>query len=211
MLRLTYFADPMCSWCYGFDPQLSALLVREAPVDLQVVLGGLRPYNQKVMDEAMKTMLRGHWRHVHEASGQPFSEGVLARNDFVYDTEPASRAVVIVRARAPQRALEYLGSVQRAFYREGLDVTQGDVLADLALAFDFDREVFLAAWNSNEAKQATRVDFETTKQLGVTGFPMLAMDKGGQLYAITAGFVTVDQLAERIAEITAGDPAVASA
>jgi putative protein-disulfide isomerase len=203
MLRLVYFADPMCSWCYGFGPQLAALVAREAPVDLLLVLGGLRPYDTRVMDETMKTMLRDHWRHVHAASGLPFSEAVLARDDFIYDTEPACRAVVTVRARVPKRALDYLHSVQTAFYRDGLDVTQIDVLADIAVAYDFKRDVFLAAWESDEAKRATRVDFETTKQLGVTGFPTLAMDRDGRLHAVAAGFTTMDKLVERIAEIAA--------
>ena len=42
-LRFVYFADPMCSWCYGFSPVITALAERfEGRLGLQVVMGGLR-------------------------------------------------------------------------------------------------------------------------------------------------------------------------
>lgn len=47
-MRLIYVADPMCSWCYGFGPQLADLRARladtlGAPVPVTLVTGGLRP------------------------------------------------------------------------------------------------------------------------------------------------------------------------
>jgi putative protein-disulfide isomerase len=41
---LWYFADPMCSWCWGFSPVIETL--RDAYRDrmkIALVLGGLRP------------------------------------------------------------------------------------------------------------------------------------------------------------------------
>ena len=60
-------------------------------------MGGLRPFNTQPTTAEFKEMLRGHWRHVATASGLPFSETVLERDDFIYDTEPACRAVVTAR------------------------------------------------------------------------------------------------------------------
>ena len=48
--RLVYFADPMCSWCYGFAPVVSVLAERfEERMPLQVVMGGLRAGNAAPM------------------------------------------------------------------------------------------------------------------------------------------------------------------
>ena len=39
--RLVYFADPMCSWCYGFSPVITAIAERfEDRMPLQLVMGG---------------------------------------------------------------------------------------------------------------------------------------------------------------------------
>src|SRR3546814_11607747 len=74
--HLIYFADPMCSWCYGFSPVLDEIrhaFGRALPV--RVVMGGLRPGTETPMTEAAKLELAGHWTHVHEATGLPFDPG----------------------------------------------------------------------------------------------------------------------------------------
>jgi putative protein-disulfide isomerase len=45
-MRLLYFADPLCSWCYGFGPELARLLAAHADATLELVMGGLRPFNR---------------------------------------------------------------------------------------------------------------------------------------------------------------------
>lgn len=200
----------MCSWCYGFGPQFSALLARVAPFGLRLVMGGLRAYNTKVMDDALKTTLRAHWQHVHEASGLPFADNQFTRSDFVYDTEPACRAVVAVCEQDSERALEYFYAVQAAFYRDGRDVTQGDVLADIAGELGVDRAAFAIAWQSEAVKEATRQDFALTQRLGVSGFPTLAMEHGGQLFLVASGFTPAAVLIERVEQIAAKPPSEAT-
>ena len=36
---LVYFADPMCSWCYGFGPELDALLIGRPGLRVDLVMG----------------------------------------------------------------------------------------------------------------------------------------------------------------------------
>ena len=200
-MRLLYFADPLCSWCYGFGPELDKLLARHEGAELDMVMGGLRPYNSEPMSEAFKAMLREHWRHVQETSGLAFSEAILEREDFVYDTEPACRAVVTARALAPDRAFAYLKAMQRAFYQEGRDMTDAGELADLAAAGGYNRSHFVEGFESPAMRTATRNDFATTQSIDVAGFPTLAVRQGAGLFLVTSGFAHADVLEERIAEI----------
>jgi putative protein-disulfide isomerase len=97
-LRLVYLADPMCSWCYGFSPVITALAERfEGRLGLQVVVGGLRAGNTAPMRAEDKDYIREAWTRVGAASGQPFDLSFFDREGFVYDTEPACRAVVTAR------------------------------------------------------------------------------------------------------------------
>src|SRR5207248_556067 len=137
-MRLIYIADPMCSWCYGFGPELAKLLARHADAELELVMGGLRPFNTQPATAEFREMLRGHWRHVATASGLPFSDTALDRPGFVYDTEPACRAVVTARDIEAAKAPGYMKAVQAAFYRDGRDVTRGDELADIAAECGFE-------------------------------------------------------------------------
>jgi putative protein-disulfide isomerase len=191
----------MCSWCYGFGPQLTKLVERHPGTRVDLVMGGLRPFNTQPMSAEFKEMLRGHWRHVATASGLPFSETIFERDDFVYDTEPPCRAVVAARNADATKAHAYMKAVQSAFYRDGREVTDAEVLADVAAECGFDRAAFRASLDSPQMREETRSDFATTQSLGVGGFPTLAASYGSQLFLVTSGYVTEDVLEYRLAEI----------
>jgi len=79
--HLVYFADPMCSWCWGFSPVITAIRQHHgADLPIRLVMGGLRPGTKEPMSEASKREIRGHWEHVEAASGQPFDYGLFDRD-----------------------------------------------------------------------------------------------------------------------------------
>ena len=195
-LNLVYFADPMCSWCYGFAPELMRVIdsqSRDRAVKLDLVMGGLRAYQSAPLDDAQKEALLGHWKHVAETTGLPFDDAALRAAGFVYDTEPACRAVVTARHHDAAKAPACLKAVQRAFYRDGRDVTSRDELADIAAENGFDRDTFLLDLDSDRMRAATRADFARTQSLGVV--------HGSQVYLVTSGYATDDVLEYRLAEI----------
>jgi putative protein-disulfide isomerase len=195
--HLIYFSDPMCSWCWGFVPTIAAIRARYGDMlPIRLILGGLRPGTEEPLTEAAKASMRGHWGHVTEASGQPFDYNFFDRNGFVYDTDPAARAVVIVRRHRPDLVLDFLERTQRAFYAENRDVTDPAVLADLAADFGLDREGFLAEHASEAAKAETWRDYAISQRAGVTGFPTLVggPNAEGAYGVVTRGFQPPDQV-----------------
>ncbi len=204
MTKLIYIADPMCSWCYGFGPELTTLRNGIPELRFEVVLGGLRAYNKELMDEALKTTLLSHWEKVEETSGLPFSKDTLSNENFIYDTEPACRAVVTARMLAPEIALDVFQAIQQGFYAEGLDTTKGDVLAKISVdvlnkaGINISEQDFLATWSSEDAITTTHNDFLQTQRWGVTGFPTLVFERVGELYLVTSGFARTEVLVERL-------------
>ncbi|MEW5684357.1 MAG: DsbA family protein [Pseudomonadota bacterium] len=195
--HLIYFADPMCSWCYGFSPVIEQIrLAYGRALPVRVVMGGLRPGTETVMTAEAKAQVVGHWKHVREASGLPFDPAVLDRDDFIYDTDPAARAVVVARREGEEIAARYLGAVQRAFYAENRDVTSGEVLADIAAEHGLDRGGFLTAWASDAAKQDTWRDYAISQGAGVTGFPTLVggPNEAGAFGVVTRGYAPGEQV-----------------
>jgi putative protein-disulfide isomerase len=191
----------LCSWCYGFGPELTRVLDAHEGSRADLVMGGLRPYTKEPMSAAFRQMIRGHWDHVAEASGQPFSNAILERDDFVYDTEPPCRAVVTARTLDPTRAFALMKSIQHAFYAEGRDVTRVDVLAQLAAGEGYEAAAFRTSFESEAMREATRGDFREAQSLGVSGFPTLALRHDGQLFLVASGFTSAREIEERIAEI----------
>ena len=112
MAKLIYIADPMCSRCYGFGPELNTLLSGLPDTQLELIVGGLRAYNKEVMDEKLKATLLEHWKKVEQVSGLPFAPNGLSHAGFIYDTEPACRAVVAAGMLAPDTALDVFHAIQ---------------------------------------------------------------------------------------------------
>lgn len=185
---LWYFADPMCSWCWGFTPVIEAVHEAYRPrLKIALVLGGLRsdtaPQTPVQRDEILH-----HWREVHTRSSQPFRfEGAMPEG-FVYDTEPPSRAVLAAGSLDAEQTFPMYKAIQSAFYAEGRDVTQRDTLADLAAGLGFERDAFLRAFESEAMRSKTQAHFQQARQVGVRGFPTLILQQGDKLHLITHGW-----------------------
>lgn len=185
---LWYFADPMCSWCWGFTPVIEA--VREAyrpRLKVALVLGGLRS-DTSPQTAAQREEILHHWHQVHARSGQPFRFEDAMPDGFVYDTEPASRAVLAAGSLDAELIFPMYKTIQSAFYAEGRNVTQRDVLADLAAGLGFEREAFLQAFESEAMRSKAQAHFNHARQAGVRGFPTLILQQGDKLHLITHGW-----------------------
>jgi putative protein-disulfide isomerase len=211
--RLLYFADPMCSWCYGFSPVISALAERfEGRLPLDVVMGGLRAGNTEPMHAKDKDFIREAWTRVGQTTGQPFDMSFLDREGFVYDTEPACRAVVTARRLMARMALPFMARVQQAFYAENRDMTAADEISLVAEEAGFERTEFGAAFVSAGARNETFRDFLTAQSLGIHGFPTLIGGSEERGYAlVTNGYRPLEDLAEPLERWLAAGAPVTSA
>ena len=190
---LWYFADPMCSWCWGFSPVFETL--RDSYHDrmkVALVLGGLRPGETAPMTAAGRDEILHHWHAVHARTGQPFRFENALPDGFVYDTEPASRAVIAMGHLDPAMTFPMFKSIQHAFYAEGRNVTQPQVLGELATGLGVETSGFLHTFDSDDTRAKTQAHFKQARQAGVRGFPTLIVQQGEQLHPISNGCLPLD-------------------
>lgn len=204
---LWYFADPMCSWCWGFSPVIEA--IRENYRDrmkVALILGGLRPGTVVPMSAKEREDILHHWHDVHAMTGQPFRfDGALAAG-FVYDTEPASRAVLAMAQIDREAVFPLFKSIQSAFYVDGADVTQAAVLAQLAADLGADHADFMRVFESDASRNNTQAHFQMARRLGVRGFPTLVLQHAGAHRFLSNGYRPLAELETVIDQsIAAGD------
>jgi len=208
-MQLVYVGDPMCSWCYGFGKELSTVLAAEPGLPLEIVVGGLRAGGTDVLDAAGKQFRLAHWARVEAASGLPFNrEALMAREGFVYDTEPVCRAVVAARSLAPDAPLlDVFKALQRAFYVDGLDTTDPATLARVtadALAgagFETSAEDVLQRFLSPATIHETREDFRKARALGINSFPALLMKVDDAYHRVTPGYASAAEVLRSVAAL----------
>lgn len=197
--HLIYVMDPMCSWCYGFAPVIKKLFAAyEDKLPYKIVLGGLRPGTTQVLDEKLKAEIEQHWKGVEQVTNQPFDYHFFERTNFVYDTEPACRAVVAVRYLNEDAEYDMAAAVQCAFYAKNNDVTNPDVLALIATQFGVIEDEFLEKFSSEEIKEKTKQDFVIARHLQATAFPSLYLLNGTTVHLLSRGYRMYDAMQAHI-------------
>jgi putative protein-disulfide isomerase len=202
-LQLLYFANPMCSWCWGFQPVMRTLAERGYPIT--VALGSLGADRARPMRDVDKAKVREHWQHVIERTGQPFDFGFFEREGFVYDTERPSRAIAVVRRHYPALAMPFLGRLQERFYALGQDITDAAILREAAGEFGIDAEMFQTAFEAPATAAEIAAEWQQTAELGVTGYPTLLALQPGRPQVVTIGWRPARDVLAALADLAAPD------
>lgn len=199
--KLIYVGDPMCSWCYGIAPELKELSENmDKGIELQLIMGGLRPYNTETMRE-LGDFLSHHWEEVAQRSGQKFDYSILKDHSFVYDTEPPSRAVLVARQLMPEQEFAFFKAVQTAFYQHNKHTGKLETYLALATTFGMDTKAFKAAYESDALKQAVRKDFDAAAHLGARSFPTIILQKGEEYFLIARGYAKAEVMLQRVQKV----------
>lgn len=192
--RLIYVMDPMCSWCWGFMPVIQAIREQAPELSIHFVAGGLRLGQRESLDDRTRAALAEHWQAAAETSGQTFSDPLGLPAGFVYNTEPACRAMLVARDLAVAKVADLVAAMQRAFYVELRDLCQISVLLELAETCGYDPRRFAEHFDAELTRAAVAVDLSWTRDLGIAGFPTLLAQRDGQLALLANGYQPADRV-----------------
>ena len=162
------------------------------------MLGGLRPGNTERFDEPRRAYILQHWLAVQKRTGQPFNFAFQMDSTFTYDTEPASRAILVTRELMPGHEWEFLRCVQEAFYVQNADVTQPEILEELVGTIGMDALQFRQAFQDSKMKQLVWEEFDQSRQLSVAGFPTLLGREGQSVSVLMHGYQDLQTLTTTI-------------
>lgn len=187
--ELIYIADPMCSWCWGFSPVIDRVadLIR-GKATLRVLPGGLRTDTQMPLSEHEVAYVMGEWRKIAEKTGQPFDFEQPLDSTYVYNTGPSCRALSLMNRERPACGLDYLRSLQQAFYVGRRDLKDPQVLADYAQSYGVARAQFLERFDQPATLDAMDADIHFVRQCGIEGFPAVLMRTGPRIQKLTIGY-----------------------
>lgn len=199
---LIYVTNPMCAWCYGFTTVVRRLrALWHGRLNVQVLLGDLNAYASEPLQQPEKERLAVSWHRVQERTFLPFDYRFFRQENFVYNTEPACRAILCVRLLRPVLTLEVLRAMHSAFYVDGLDLTKTEVLARIVGMFGISENLFLTLFESEEIMQQLEEEFGYVDDIGAKSFPSVFLVTEHGAEQLCQGFCELHELEQHLLQV----------
>ncbi len=199
---LIYLFDPLCGWCYGFSPVIRQLHDTFSDrFHFEVWTGGMVTGERVGPMGAMKSYIFGALPRLESTTGVTVSAAyreLLEEGSTISDSEPPSRAFIILKETDKDRAVRWGSAIQQLVYVEGKDLNQPESYFKLAEEAGLSEEQFLQKWNDPAIATATQSEFEQMGKIGVRGFPSLLLLNNNQLYQVAYGYRSFDSISEML-------------
>jgi len=200
---LIYVHDPMCSWCWGFRPALTKLF-EALPENLNLlrIVGGLAPDSDHPMPDEMKSHLASIWRTI-----QRHIPGTNFNFDFWTDcqprrsTYPACRGVIAARLQGIENDDAMTHAIQKAYYLEARNPSDNSTLIEIAEEIGLDKSKFEDDLVSEEVHVKLCQEINLSRQLGVQGFPGLAIVSNKNVTRIPVDYNNCEQMQRQIISV----------
>lgn len=212
-IKIIYFTDPICSSCWGIEPQLRKLkLSYGAYFDIEYRMGGLLPdwsYNSGGISKPSD--VAGHWDEVSLHYDMPI-DGDVWLEDPLDSSYPPSIAFKAAQLQGEKLAVAFLRELREMVFLQKKNIAKWEHLLSAAQKTGLDTVRFERDYHHG-APALFRQDLDLARQLGVRGFPTLFFSNAAgtqeKVYGTKPFAVYADTLARLLpgATATAIDPA----
>lgn len=190
MVRVHYFFDPMCGWCYGASA-LIEVLANHPEFEIIYHPGGMIPkraiepsFRQHILqaDSQIATMTKAHFGDVYKAR-------VTGADDFIVDSYATTRAFLVGQDMGIE-AHKMLAAIQKAHYQDGQHLDDLNALADLAVSMGLDKTIWEEKMAGSEANMLEQVkqSHQLMATMRVSGYPTLVIKKDGKLQRLSHSY-----------------------
>ncbi len=171
---MVYFTDPICSSCWGIEPQLRRLKL-EYGKDFVVEyrMGGLLPdwsYNSGGISKPADVAT--HWDEASAHYDMPI-DGDVWLEDPLASSYPPSIAFKAAQMQDPEKALLFLRAMRERLFLAKKNITQWQPLAEAAREAGLDAEQLKKDVESGVAEAHFQQDLKLAHEWGVRGFPTI--------------------------------------
>jgi len=190
-IKVTYFYDALCGWCFGIYPALSKLYQKHQHcVEFEVISGGLflNEHAGKVNDVAPH-IKKGAYRLVEERTdvkfGEEFLRDLFGKGENTLDSLLPAIALCIVKESFPEQAMEFAKSLTRAIYEDGINSIDINAYTKYATEIGFKEDLFQEKMRDKRYESMAHQDFQAYLNSGIRGFPTLIIEseKGSVILA----------------------------
>jgi putative protein-disulfide isomerase len=179
-VKIIYFTDPICSSCWGIEPQLRKLKLEYGDhFEIDYRMGGLLPdwsYNSGGISKPSD--VAHHWDEVSLHYDMPI-DGDVWLEDPLDSSYPPSIAFKAAQMQHPDQAIHFLRVLREMLFLEKINIAKWGNMVVAAEKAGLDVQQLESDFNS-KARGLFEQDLQFAAQLGVRGFPtMFFVDSEG--------------------------------
>ncbi len=172
-IQIIYFTDPICSSCWGIEPQLRKLKLEYGEsIEIEYRMGGLLPdwsYNSGGISKPSD--VAHHWDEVSIYYDMPI-DGDLWLEDPLHSSYPPSIAFKAAQMQDKQKAILFLREIREMVFLEKKNITKWEHLEEAGKKSGLDTDQFKVDYEGH-AKSLFEGDLKLAQEYGVRGFPTL--------------------------------------
>jgi putative protein-disulfide isomerase len=172
-VKIVYFTDPICSSCWGIEPQLRKLKMEYGQdIEFEYRMGGLLPdwsYNSGGISKPSD--VAHHWDEVSLHYDMPI-DGDVWLDDPLHSSYPPSVAFKAAQMQDQDKAIRFLREIREMVFLRKINITRLEDLVAAAEKAGLDAKQLEMDFNGR-AQNFFGEDLQLAAQLGVRGFPTL--------------------------------------
>lgn len=179
-VKVVYFTDPICSSCWGIEPQLRKLkLEYSGHLEIEYRMGGLlKDWNYNSGGISKPADVAHHWDEVSVHYDMPI-DGDVWLEDPLHSSYPPSIAFKAAQLQDEQKARLFLREIREMVFLQKKNITKWEHLATAAKKTGLDIAQLKADFEGS-AKELFQDDLKLAREYGVRGFPsMFFVDGSG--------------------------------
>ncbi len=172
-IKIIYFTDPICSSCWGIEPQLRRLKLEYGKeVEIEYHMGGLlKDWSYNSGGISKPSDVAHHWDEVSRHYEMPI-DGDVWLEDPLTSSYPPSIAFKAAEIQDKQKAILFLRRIREMVFLEKKNITKWQYLEEAAKEIGLDAEQLKQDFDG-QAKELFRKDLILAQEMGVRGFPSL--------------------------------------
>lgn len=179
-IKVIYFTDPICSSCWGIEPQLRKLKLEYGnSIEIEYRMGGLLPdwsYNSGGISKPSD--VAHHWDKVSLHYDMPI-DGDVWLVDPLHSSYPPSIAFKAAQLQDSKKAVLFMREIREMVFLEKKNITKWDHLQKAASKVGLNVDQLKIDFEG-QGKVLFESDLKLARELGVRGFPtMFFVDNAG--------------------------------
>lgn len=172
-VKVIYFTDPICSSCWGIEPQLRKLKLEYGnSIEIEYRMGGLLPdwsYNGGGISKPSD--VAHHWDEVSVYYDMPI-DGDVWLEDPLNSSYPPSIAFKAAQMQDNEKAVLFLRKIREMVFLQKKNIAKWEHIATAAKKVELDA-VQLKKDYEGKAKALFEEDLKVAGEYGVRGFPTI--------------------------------------